>query len=70
VAEPSRSGFGARLLQRSLPRELEADVALSFAPEGARCEIRFKTDAAGPPSGFQNGDWSGTRIIGAAAPST
>jgi PAS domain S-box-containing protein len=42
VTAPERSGFGTRLLERNLPRELDAEVALTFEPEGVRCEIRFK----------------------------
>jgi len=36
---PGRSGFGIRLLQRSLARQLQGEVALRFAPEGLVCEI-------------------------------
>ena len=39
VQPPERSGFGSRLLQRSLARELGGDVVFTFAPEGVRCEI-------------------------------
>jgi PAS domain S-box-containing protein len=42
VSAPDRTGFGTRLLERNLPRELDAEVALTFAPEGLRCVIRFK----------------------------
>jgi len=42
VQPPERSGFGSRLLQRSLARELSGDVAFTFAPAGVRCEIRCK----------------------------
>jgi PAS domain S-box-containing protein len=48
VALPSRSGFGMRLLQRNLARELGGDVALDFAPEGVRCEIRFPVENGEP----------------------
>lgn len=44
VAAPSRSGFGMRLLQRNLARELGGDVTLEFASEGVRCEIRFRVE--------------------------
>jgi PAS domain S-box-containing protein len=40
VVAPQRSGFGTRLLQRGLAHDLHGEVALSFAPEGLRCEIR------------------------------
>ncbi|HKR88379.1 MAG TPA: HWE histidine kinase domain-containing protein [Phenylobacterium sp.] len=39
VRPAERSGFGTRLLQRSLARELGGDVVFTFAPEGVRCEI-------------------------------
>ena len=45
VQAPVRSGFGARLLQRSLARELHGEVVLAFAPEGVRCKIRCRPDA-------------------------
>jgi two-component sensor histidine kinase len=44
VTAPASSGFGMRLLQRSLARELDGDVRLEFAPEGVRCEIRIVVD--------------------------
>lgn len=44
VAAPQRSGFGTRLLQRGLAKELHGQVALDFAPEGVRCEIRFRIE--------------------------
>jgi two-component sensor histidine kinase len=44
VQAPVRSGSGARLLQRSLARELHGEVVLAFAPEGVRCKIRCRPD--------------------------
>jgi PAS domain S-box-containing protein len=44
VAAPERAGFGSRLLQRSLARELGGEVAFTFAPEGVRCEIRCRLE--------------------------
>ena len=40
---PTRPGFGTRLLQRSLARDLgpESAVSLFFEPAGLRAEIRF-----------------------------
>jgi two-component sensor histidine kinase len=40
VAAPRRKGFGARLLERSLARELQGEVSLAFDPEGVRCRMR------------------------------
>ena len=48
VRPPERSGFGTRLLQRSLARELGGDVVFTFAPEGVRCEIHCKIADARP----------------------
>lgn len=48
--EPARAGFGSRLLQRSLPRELGGDVEWTFAAEGVRCEIRCKVRSMGATS--------------------
>ena len=50
VAPRTRTGFGARLLQRSLARELGGEVDWIFRPQGIRCEIRCKLDQAGAPS--------------------
>ncbi|CAN7192828.1 PAS domain S-box protein [Phenylobacterium sp. LjRoot225] len=44
VAAPTRSGFGTRLLQRSLAHDLHGEVAFTFAPEGVRCEIRCEVE--------------------------
>ena len=46
VEPPTRSGFGTRLMQRSLARELTGAVAFEFAPEGVRCDIRFPLNEA------------------------
>jgi PAS domain S-box-containing protein len=42
-----REGFGTVLLQRTLPYDLRATVAQTFAPDGLRCSISFPlaTDA-------------------------
>lgn len=39
VVEPTRRGFGSRLLERGLSAELKGQVRLSFPPEGLVCEI-------------------------------
>lgn len=49
VQPPDRAGFGSRLLQRSLARELGGDVSFDFAPEGVRCEIHCMIADANPP---------------------
>jgi PAS domain S-box-containing protein len=37
VAPPTRRGFGTRLIERSLARELQGTVEIGFAPEGVVC---------------------------------
>ncbi len=39
VTQPTRRGFGSRLLERGLPYETEGEVSLEFAPKGVRCTI-------------------------------
>ena len=39
VTAPSRRGFGSRLIEQGLPRELDGAVRLTYAPDGLRCEI-------------------------------
>lgn len=39
VSHPATRGFGSRLLERSLARELRGTVALEFAPDGLLCRI-------------------------------
>ncbi|MDI1432550.1 AAA family ATPase [Polyangium sorediatum] len=37
VRVPRRKGFGSRLIERDLGRQLESEVHLEFLPEGVRC---------------------------------
>ena len=39
IGEPKRRGFGSLVIEHNLARALEADVELTFAPEGLRCRI-------------------------------
>ena len=39
VQPPSRTGFGTKLLERAVARELGAQVQLQFLPRGVLCEI-------------------------------
>jgi PAS domain S-box-containing protein len=48
VTPPLRRGFGSRLLERGLGRELQGSVALDFLPEGASCEITFPLHESSP----------------------
>ena len=45
VTPPTRRGFGSRLLEQGLPRELSGEVDLRFPPEGLRCAIRLPLSA-------------------------
>jgi len=40
VKAPGRQGFGSRLIERGLARELDAQVQLEYRPSGLVCEIR------------------------------
>jgi two-component sensor histidine kinase len=51
VTPPTRTGFGTRLLQRSLAHELHGEVTVTFPPEGARCRIRCPLEDAQRPRG-------------------
>ena len=39
VLPPEQSGFGLRLIERALPRELSGEVRLDFPPTGVVCDI-------------------------------
>jgi PAS domain S-box-containing protein len=39
VQPPTRRGFGSRLIERSLARDLDGNVAIEFAPGGVLCTI-------------------------------
>jgi two-component sensor histidine kinase len=41
VSAPSRYGFGTRLIERGLARQLRADVDTEYAPEGLRFSLRM-----------------------------
>lgn len=40
VAAPTSRGFGSRLIEQGLPRELGGSAELVFAPDGLECRIR------------------------------
>jgi two-component sensor histidine kinase len=44
VAPPLRKGFGTRLIQVSLARELAGEGRLDFRAEGLRCELAFPSE--------------------------
>lgn len=42
VTPPARTGFGMRLIEKALPREFDANVSLTFPPEGITCRIEAR----------------------------
>ena len=42
VAEPTRKGFGSRLIERSLRGELKGSAAMDYRPEGLNCLLRAR----------------------------
>jgi two-component system, chemotaxis family, CheB/CheR fusion protein len=44
VKAPKRRGFGARMLEQGIARELEGAVTLDYAPQGLVCTMRLPTD--------------------------
>lgn len=46
VTPPTRKGFGSRLLERGVARELDGAVGLDYAREGLRCRMEFPVDGA------------------------
>lgn len=45
VQPPRRRGFGSRLLEQGLARELNGTVTLDYRPEGLVCQMRFPASA-------------------------
>jgi two-component sensor histidine kinase/PAS domain-containing protein len=52
VVPPSRRGFGSRLIEDALCRDLDGRTRLEFAPEGVRCSIAIRL-AANPATAEQ-----------------
>ena len=44
VRQPSRMGFGSRLLQQGIARDLDGDTYLDFAVEGLGCRMLVSLD--------------------------
>ncbi|MDB5445191.1 MAG: signal transduction histidine kinase [Phenylobacterium sp.] len=44
VTAPAKRGFGTRLLERSVAKDLRGQVELRFPPAGVQCEIDFPLD--------------------------
>lgn len=60
ISLPTRTGFGTRVLERTLAYELEAHTTLAYEPDGLRCTIRLPLSArighitAGMPPDFDD----------------
>ncbi|MXQ11262.1 PAS domain-containing sensor histidine kinase [Microvirga makkahensis] len=50
VSPPARKGFGTRLLERGLARELDGEVHLRYEPTGVVCLIDFPLGGMSKPS--------------------
>ncbi|TNC15993.1 PAS domain S-box protein [Methylobacterium terricola] len=61
VVPPTRTGFGSRLIERSLARELDGTVSLSFPREGVVCTI---VAPLGEPGAVRVGSEPDTREAG------
>jgi PAS domain S-box-containing protein len=46
VTEPTRKGFGSRLIERSLRGELKGSAAMDYRPEGLRCVLSARLPEA------------------------
>ena len=45
MAAPTREGFGTRMIQRGLSRELGADIVFAYPPEGFRFTLSMPIKA-------------------------
>jgi two-component sensor histidine kinase len=46
VTQPSRTGFGSRVIERVLAHELEGTVEMDFRAEGLICKMTIPAPAA------------------------
>ncbi|MGH1556900.1 sensor histidine kinase [Caulobacter segnis] len=46
VTEPTRKGFGSRLIERSLRGELKGSAAMDYRPDGLRCVLNARLPEA------------------------
>ncbi|WP_332768441.1 sensor histidine kinase [Phenylobacterium sp.] len=61
VAPPTRRGFGSRLLERGLAREIGGDVRLAFAAGGVVCTMEGPVDSGPEIGGRMSRDEGPTR---------
>ena len=52
VDEPTRQGFGSRLLEFVLPGQIQAKTQIEYRPEGVRvhCAVPMPAEAPGKPA--------------------
>jgi two-component sensor histidine kinase len=48
VSTPTRRGFGSKLIEQSLAKDLRGNVSTEFAPEGMRCLIEIPLSTKRP----------------------
>ncbi len=56
VTNPTREGFGTKLLRQVTGRQLDADLSFDWHPKGLRVEIRFPADLFVPVKGASERD--------------
>jgi PAS domain S-box-containing protein len=61
VEKPKRMGFGTKMVERSIPAELDGTALLQFEPAGLRCELRFPLAEIGEPESSKPKRSSGIR---------
>jgi two-component sensor histidine kinase len=49
VVEPTRRGFGSRLIERSIVSELRGRIEVDYRPEGLVCAFWVPMDHGRPP---------------------
>jgi two-component sensor histidine kinase len=53
VTEPTRRGFGSRMIEHAFARTMEPHVRLEFAPTGVICRIDIRLVEESPTTGDQ-----------------
>ena len=56
VAQPSRTGFGSRLIKSLLAAELNGEVDITYRPEGVVCEVNAALQAGWNQQGTTDKD--------------
>jgi two-component sensor histidine kinase len=72
VEATHQQGFGSRLLERGLPRQIKGGARLSLRPEGAEYHLWAPLNASRHPDArraSQNEDWSDSQVAGSSSES-